>query len=184
MRNEILEKGFYYHIYNRGINSCKIFDNHDNYKYFMRLFAKHLSSHTTLYAYCLLKNHFHFVLKIEKRSKFITQQFSNFFNAYAKAYNKQQNRTGSLFEKTFKRIKLDSDNYLKQLILYTHTNPVKHGFLEDFEAYPFSSYNEIVNNSSNFIPAKEVIELFSDLENFKYTHKYKSNILNNKFKLE
>ena len=111
MKLDILEKDAYYHIYNRGINGCDIFENNDNDTYFMNLFSKHLSSQINIYAYCLLKNHFHFVIKIDNDGKIVTQKFSNFFNAYAKAFNKQQSRTGSLFEKHFKRIRLQSDKY-------------------------------------------------------------------------
>ena len=114
----------------------------------------------------------------------MTQKLSNFFNAYAKAFNKQHNRMGSLFEKHFKRIKLQSDNYLLNLILYVHTNPVKHNFIENFENYRYSSYNEIVYANSKIINTVDVIELFHDLDNFKYVHKYKNEVLSEKFTFE
>jgi len=98
---EILEEGRYYHIFNRGINSENIFKKEENRLYFLRLYQKHLSAAVSTFAYCLLNNHFHFVIRIEKNNKQATQSFSNFFNAYAKAFNKAHNRTGSLFEKNF-----------------------------------------------------------------------------------
>jgi len=184
MKLEPLEKDRYYHIYNRGINGCAIFKNEGNYYYFMKLFSKYLTSHATVYAYCLLSNHFHFVIKIDDNGVIVTQKFSNFFNASAKVFNKQQDRTGSLFEKHFKRIQLQSDNYLTNLILYIHTNPVKHNLVDNFKNYQYSSYIEIVNNKSEFINSKEVIDLFQDIDNFKYAHQYKNSLISEKYTFE
>jgi len=184
MKLETLEKDYFYHIYNRGINGCKIFHKDENYSYFLSLFSKYLNNHISLFAYCLMGNHYHFVFRVNEDGKFVTQQLSNLFNAYAKAFNKQQNRTGSLFEKHFKRIRLHSDDYLKNLILYVHTNPVKHRLLSDFRDYRFSSYNEIVYDNSVLIDTNEVIGLFDDIENFKYSHQYKNDILSMKYTFE
>lgn len=125
MKLETLEKGCYYHIYNRGINGCNIFSNDKNKLYFLGLIKHYLTSVVTVFAYCLMDNHFHLVVRINDGG-LVTQRFSNFFNAYAKAYNKQQNRTGSLFEKHFKRVQLKDDKYLKNLIIYVHFNPMHH----------------------------------------------------------
>jgi hypothetical protein len=101
----------YYHIYNRGVNGENIFLEERNYDLFLRLFEKHLLRVTDLFAYCLMKNHFHLLVKTKtlrvspanshpsKRgnsanreesqsrkplgSQYISTQFSNFFNAYA-----------------------------------------------------------------------------------------------------
>jgi len=54
-----------------------------------------------------------------------TNHFSHLFNSYTKAINKQETRTGSLFQHSFKRKKIDTEDYLKQLIIYIHTNPIK-----------------------------------------------------------
>ncbi|MEP6260953.1 MAG: transposase [Gillisia sp.] len=134
MKLESLEKEHYYHIYNRGINGTTIFAGDENKRYFLALMKKYLSNNVSVFAYCLLGNHFHLVVKIDSDEKKVTQQFSNLFNAYAKAFNKMYSRTGSLFEKHFKRIKLHNDDYLRQVIIYTHLNPKNHYNL-DYETY-------------------------------------------------
>ena len=184
MKSEVLEKDHYYHIYNRGINSCKIFLNEDNYSYFIRLFIKHLVPYVTVYAYCLLNNHFHFVIRVDAKPEIVSQKFSNFFNAYVKAFNNAHNRTGALFERPFKRIRLDSEHYLRNLIVYVNTNPAKHDILYNFEDYSFSSYHQTVINNSQIISPGEVLNLFDDLENFKYVHQAKRTILDYKFLFE
>jgi putative transposase len=139
MKLEVLEKDCYYHIYNRGINGINIFEKEDNKIYFLKQVSKYLSDKISIFAYCLMNNHFHLVIRLNNEEKEVTQAFSNLFNSYAKAFNKQTNRTGSLFEKHFKRIKLKDESYLKQLIVYIHLNP-KHHFDLDFKDFKFSSY--------------------------------------------
>lgn len=183
MKLEVLEKDYYYHIYNRGINADTIFVNKENKLYFLKLYKKHLIDKVSTFSYCLLNNHFHFLIRIEKEPKEVSQAFSNLFNAYAKAFNKQQHRTGSLFEKHFKRIRLHNEEYLKKLILYIHLNPQIH-FNENFENFSFSSYPAIISKKKTLLNRKEVIALFEDVENLRYTHKYRSIELEEKFKLE
>src|SRR5690606_22968892 len=93
----------------------------------------------SIYAYCLMKNHYHILLRIEDEER-ITQSFSNLFNAYAKAFNKATNRTGSLFEKHFKRIRVNSEDYLKALVVYIHLNAQYHRFVDNFSEYTRRSY--------------------------------------------
>jgi len=103
-----LEHGCFYHIYNRGNNSEVIFKEEENFLYFLILLKKHISPIAEIYAYCLLNNHFHLLIKIKENENNeikYEQSFSNIFNAYAKAYNKKYNRTGKLFEERFKRKK-------------------------------------------------------------------------------
>ena len=106
MKLEVLEKDKVYHIYNRGINSEVIFNSDENKRYFLKLYSKYLENKAETFAYCLMYNHFHFIIRIVNENE-ITQALSNLFNSYAKAFNKQNNRTGSLFEKHFKRIKIE-----------------------------------------------------------------------------
>ncbi|MGG7033826.1 MAG: transposase [Flavobacterium sp.] len=183
MKLEILEKDCYYHIYNRGINSETIFLSNENKIYFLKLLSKHLTNNIDVFAYCLMDNHFHLVIKINEDEKIVTQSFSNFFNAYAKAFNKQNQRTGSLFEKHFKRIKLKDENYLRELILYVHLNP-KHHFNIDFKNYKFSSYIAFISENETKIKRDYVLALFGDKENFIFCHNQKSEILNEKYTLE
>ncbi len=68
---------------------------------------------------------------------------------------------------------MQSENYLLNLILYVQSNPVKHNFIDDFQNYRYSSYNEIVNNTSKIVNSEDVIGLFHDLDNFKYVQNIK-----------
>jgi putative transposase len=183
MKLEVLERDCYYHIYNRGINGTNIFENDDNKLYFLKQLSKHLSGKISIFAYCLMNNHFHFVIQLNDEEKEVTQAFSNLFNSYAKAFNKQTNRTGSLFEKHFKRIKLKNEGYLKQLIIYVHLNP-KHHFNLDFKEFRFSSYPAFLSDKETKIEREEVLTLFGDFENFTFCHNQKNEFINETYTFE
>ncbi|MCG2769658.1 MAG: hypothetical protein L6435_14965 [Anaerolineae bacterium] len=122
-----LQMGYYYHIFNRGNNGEDIFREKRNYLFFMQRYAQYIEPIAYTYAYCLLRNHFHFLvrtrmpeeqeayqrtLKTLKVSEIKvlepSRQFSRLFNSYAKAFNKMYDRTGSLFEHPFHRIEVDA----------------------------------------------------------------------------
>lgn len=173
MKLEILENGNYYHIFNRGINGETIFKNDDNKFYFLNLVRKHLNNKVVVLGYCLMDNHFHFLVEIISETKQANQSISNLFNAYAKAFNKQQNRTGSLFEKHFRRKKIDTKAYLKNVILYIHTNPQNHKITNYYKAYEFSSFRFYANDTlKSIVPINKsyILQQFDDINNFIFAH--------------
>ncbi|MFM9988711.1 transposase [Flavobacterium sp.] len=177
-----LENGKYYHIYNRGINSDTIFKENDNYEYFLRLYDTHIDPIAETYAWCLMKNHFHFLVRIKDIDELNTekkiqpsQSFSNLFNAYTKAFNKSYNRHGSLFERPFRRKEINHNKYFQNVIAYIHNNPVHHNICDHPLNYPWSSYITCLSDKPTKLRRNEVIEIFEDLENFKYVHELKSN---------
>lgn len=172
---EQLEFGKFYHIYNRGINKEPVFFERDNYEYFMKLYEKHIDPIAETYAWCLLKNHFHFLVRIKDEQglnemKSPHQYFSNLFNAYTKAINKKYNRHSSLFQRTFKRKLVNDEKYLKKLILYIHNNPVNHTICNHAMDYPWSSYLTHLSQKETKLKRKETIDLFEDITNFKTMH--------------
>lgn len=98
------------------------------------------------------------------------QRFSNFFNSYAKAVNNTYHRTGSLFENRFGRIEVNSDRYFTKLVHYIHFNPQKHGFVDDYRLYPYSSYQAIILDKSTNICKDAVLEWFQGKDNFQQIH--------------
>jgi putative transposase len=178
-KQDILESDCFYHIFNRGNNKENLFIEDEKYLHFLKLIKNHLVSIAEIYSYCLLKNHFHLVLKIKSKDEIekillidkIHQPFSNLFNAYTKAINKKYNREGSLFRVRFKRERIDSEDYLRNVIVYTHLNPVKHKFQENYINYKYSSYNSIISDKPTLLLRNDVLELFGGKENFIYHHK-------------
>jgi putative transposase len=182
-----LQFGNYYHIYNRGINSCKLFKEPENYEYFLALYDQHISPVADTFAWVLMPNHFHFLVRIKEESEVLNltgfgnlsglkpphQYFSNLFNAYTKAINKRFIRHGALFERPFKRKLIDNQYYLKQVVLHIHQNPVQHGFCELPLEYPWSSYLTCVCVKPTKLHRDSVVGWFDHVANFKYMHNQK-----------
>ncbi len=200
----------YYHIYNRGVNGENIFIEERNYDLFLKLYEKHLAPVTDLFAYCMLRNHFHVNLRVKSEdeiketlsnktlrvssvnsgqvkqgilanhdegpsrkplgSHFVSDQFSNFFNAYAKSINKAYNRTGSLFQHPFGRVPVTTDRQFWNVIAYIHQNPQKHGFVKDFRDWKYSSYGIILTEKPTVINRSEVMKWFGTREEYLSLH--------------
>ncbi len=173
-----LISGQYYHIYNRGNNGENLFFEERNYEYFFKLYIRYIYPIADTYAYCLMKNHFHFLIRIKLDADLTglskpdySKQFSNLFNAYTKAINKTYQRTGNLFQRPFKRILVNSNYYLANLVSYIHRNPQKHGFTDDFRTYPYSSYQTIYQQKKSRINGQEVMKWFHNPRSFVEYHK-------------
>ncbi|MDD3080200.1 MAG: hypothetical protein PHH37_14030 [Paludibacter sp.] len=190
---EKLEYGQFYHIYNHAVGGRDLFRIPDNYEYFLGLYDKYISSVADTYAWVLMKNHFHILVRINDfiditpdrvqnpvwgNNKIGTpsQQFSKLFNSYAQAYNKYYETRGALFERPFKRKLIDNKYYLKQVILYIHNNPVHHGFCEYPDEYPWSSYLTCVSIKPTKLQREKVVGWFDGNASFKTTHNEKFNM--------
>ncbi len=181
MEYENLQKDNCYHIFNRGNNATDVFVEEANYDYFLVLLKKYVLPVADVLSYCLLKNHFHLLVEIkEDNHKVASKSFSNLFNSYSKAINKKYKRTGSLFEKRFKRIKITDNDYLRQLIVYINLNPVYHQFVNKANDYKYSSYRAIISDKPTLLNRHRIIDLFEDKENFKYYINHKQHVFKEK----
>lgn len=186
---ETVDFSNYYHIYNRGINGENLFKEALNYEHFLNLYNIHIDPIAETFAWCLLKNHFHLLVRIKTFEEIIQSQeehelkkviaphqsFGNLFNAYTKSINKRYKRHGSLFERPFKRKLIDDDKYLQAVIKYIHYNPVNHGFCDHPIEYAWSSYLTCVSNKTTKLKRNKVISIFDDLSNFKLIHNQREN---------
>lgn len=188
-----IEPDRFYHIYNRGINGEIIFKTDRNFLFFLAKIRQHLRSVCDIYAYCLMPNHFHLLVRIKPDSvlqdvvknqkvriaedkrlhapqHIFSRKFALIFNSYTQAFNHENNRHGSLIESPFKRKLITTDNYLLQCIIYIHQNPCS----SDFTQYPYSSYKTILSKSLTAVQRNEVIAQFDDIGNFIFCHRKES----------
>lgn len=184
-KHEALDFSQFYHIYNKAVGSELLFKTEKDYYYFLNKFDRYLSAFAEIYTYCLLPNHFHFLIRIKEDSAIkenlnyrgkelsfekINQAFSNFFNSYAKSFNKIHKRKGKLFMLPFKRILVDKEDYLLILINYIHRNPIHHGLKDNFSDWKYSSYNACISDNPTKIKRAEIISFFGTKEDFIQFH--------------
>ena len=189
--------GKFYHVYNRTVDKSRLFANRGNYEYFIRKFDEYLSDYIEIFAYCLLGNHFHFLIKIksgktirDNLKKFeelnkerikgkqkilvdnrdlhdiVSERWKKFFQSYAMAFNKQQTRIGTLFQRPFKRVEVDTDNYFRNIVYYIHANPQNHGIVDNFRTYEWSSYLKIISKKPSKLQIEELLFWFGGLNGF------------------
>ena len=167
-----IEPGKVYHVYNRGSNYQDVFFKPSDYLLFLEKMAKYLADYCSIYAYVLIPNHYHILLRVNDDLEI--NEWSNHFLKFSLSYtnkiNYQENRNGSLFLSHFRRIHVDTEDYLKRLIFYIHYNPCKHEIINDFKSYKYSSYNSIVSLKPTRLARVEVLDLFENVEEFKNYH--------------
>lgn len=172
------ETGHLYHIFNRGNNSQKLFFSRENYLFFLEKVKKHIVPHADILAWCLMPNHFHLMVHVNQlqlelseqvtRSHLLTKRrlfndsISILLRSYTRAIQKQENRTGSLFQNRTKALCLTQTDaispawfqtqygavinvdypekaYPQVCFDYIHANPVKDGLVKRITDWEFSS---------------------------------------------
>lgn len=212
-RKASLILGNYYHIYNRGTDKREIFLNGTDYLRFTTLlYISNNIEPVKLYdamrlpktkrekslleiletkieetivdigAYCLMPNHFHLLIR-EKIENGISIFMKKLCTAYVMYFNKNNERTGTLFQGRFKAELADKDSYLEYLLAYIHLNPIKliepdwkekgiknlrhaNEFLDN---YKWSSYPFYTGKKQNdpILNIKEFPDYFGNFQEFK-----------------
>ena len=150
--------GHYYHLYNRGAHKLSIFPEEKNYIYLLGKIKKYLLElQLTLIAYCLMPNHYHFLVRQDGdfEAGLLPQRV---FNSYSKAYNKAYAHSGTLFEGRYKAKLVSSNNYLLHLCRYIHANPVKDGLVQNLEEWQFSNYPDWIGERNGKLVDKQFVE--------------------------
>lgn len=133
-----------YHIMTRGNNKEWVFKG-DRFKslYKERMDKVIESSEIELYAWCLMDNHVHIILKGEKDE--ISKGLKAINSYYAQRYNCFNKRVGHALQDRYKSEAVETDGYFKGVIRYVHQNPLKAKMVKNIADYEWSSYNEYLN---------------------------------------
>ena len=184
----LFEANQLYHLYNRGNNRIKIFYKKENYLYFLRKVRKHLLPYCDILAYCLMPNHFHFLIQIKDLIEESTNQSDlkgNMLNknigilqaSYTRAIHKQEGKTGSLFQQHSKAKRLENGSATRSQITavvndypficfnYIHQNPLRTGLVEKMEDWEFSSFKDYVGIRKGTLCNRKLTEELLDLPN-------------------
>lgn len=151
-----------YHIILRGINRQIIFEDHEDYKKFIQTIKdyKEISGYE-IYAYCLMSNHIHLLMKEGEEDLGIV--FRRIGAKYVYWYNCKYTRSGHLFQDRYKSEAVENDKYFMTVLRYIHQNPIKSGIENDIGKYPWSSYSQYLGKSG-ICDTKYALSLFTDEE--------------------
>lgn len=165
----------FYHVYNRGNNRENIFREPRNYAFFLERYFKHVSPVADTFAYCLMPNHFHILLRVHPEEAWPDRRppercLANLFSGYTKAMNSTYSRTGSLFQKPFQRVEIKTPRQLEHIVCYIHRNPQHHGFVDHFDDYSYSSYAALLSNAASRLCRGEVLDWYGGRQEFVRAH--------------
>lgn len=139
----------YYHVMNRGNARERIFSSAADKNHYKKLAKKIFEDYPTeILAWCIMDNHFHFVLKGEPME--FSQALKRINQSYAMGYNRRRERVGHVFQNRFKGEYIDSADYLFAAVRYVHMNPVKAKMVGHAGDFAWSSYGEYFQNRNEF----------------------------------
>lgn len=154
-----------YHIMLRGNERKKIIlDDDDRQRFLEILLKKRTETELAVYAYCLMDNHIHLVLRDEQNE--ISTIMKGIATSYAMFFNIKYNRVGHVFQDRFRSEPIGDERYLWSVIRYVHNNPVKAGVVKEAEQYKWSSYHEYINpGASKLVESHYILQMISgDIE--------------------
>ncbi len=157
-------QGEIYHVYNRGNNRDPIFFEKDNYEFFLQKAKKELLPFCDILAYCLMPNHYHFLLFVKpqkngwenKGMNQLSRKLGTLQSSYTRAINKRFNRVGSLFQARLK--KKPATDYAFICFHYIHQNPLQLGLCKKLEDWEFSSFREYIDVGRSGFLNKELAQ--------------------------
>ena len=139
-----------YHVMLRGINRQNIFYDTKDYEIFLELLRQQthpederhrpLPPHCVIYAYCLMPNHVHLLLR--EKEETLASVMKSIGVAYAWHYNKRYKHLGPVFQDRFRSEPVNNDAYFFTLLRYIHQNPIKAGMVEEVDQFAWSSWHE------------------------------------------
>ncbi len=138
-------KNDYSHFYNKGVNGRPIFFVESDYLMLLDLMNKYcLRYHITMIAYCMIPNHYHFLLR-QNNTATDSRFVQTLFNTFVQKMNRIYKRQGTLFKGSAKSCAVDKKEYLYHLCRYIHANPVKHNLVKDPLDWAYSNYHEYLH---------------------------------------
>ncbi|WP_270298282.1 REP-associated tyrosine transposase [Eggerthella sinensis] len=160
-----------YHVLARGINQQRIFEDDADFATYLEVVARvKREIPFTLFAYCLMSNHVHLLLRDDDES--LSRILQRIGVSYAYRFNQRHERTGHLFQDRFKSEPVEDDGYFATVLRYIHRNPVKAGLCQSADQYRWGSCHRLgrpdslVDEASlyDIVPAEEIAPLLAATE--------------------
>lgn len=165
----------FYHIYNQGNNQEITFHERNDYLRFLTKYRFLVAPHCDTIAYCLMPNHFHFLIGVTEKSTEkiklggieidrITDGFRKLLSEYAQEFNLKSHRSGSLFRQKTKGKLLHSDgDYAIICFHYIHQNPYRAKLVKKIEDWEFSSFRDYAQLRNGTLCKKDITSLYFEI---------------------
>jgi len=154
----------FYHVFNRGINKQDIFLADEDYEFFLsKLYALRRKYDHSIYAMCLMPNHFH--ISVQTRKTPISKIMSSLTTSYSMYFNHKYQHFGPVFQNRFKSILIENDSYFLELSRYIYLNPVKARLVQDPAMYRYTSLREALGKEPLHFLDQDVLRLIGDTKN-------------------
>ncbi|MBI4079042.1 MAG: transposase [Candidatus Levybacteria bacterium] len=151
----------FYHVFNRGINKQVIFPAENDYLFFLKKLKDFQRKYDhSLYAVCLMPNHFH--LSIQTRKAPISKIMASLTTSYSMYFNRTHEHFGPVFQNRFKSILIENDSYFLALSRYIYLNPVKASLVDDPMMYKFSTLREAVGREALNLLDNDIVRLVGE----------------------
>ena len=198
LRQVVLARGEIYHVFNRGVERRDIFTDKREYRHVIDLIDYYRFSDVPMrfsqfqllskadrvtvfskirqrklvrvevLAYCLMPNHFHFILK-QVSDTGISDFVSNVCNSHSRYFNTKHSRVGPLFQGPFKAVRVETEEQLRHLSRYVHLNPVSAFVIDErlLDSYPWSSLSEYLTSQARIINPEPIMSVFKTTERYR-----------------
>ena len=159
-----------YHVMVRGINRQDIFCDDEDRQQFMKILHRvKENSGCELYAYCLMDNHVHLLIK--EKVDDISQVMKRLGVSYAQWYNQKQERCGYVFQDRYKSEAVEEDSYFLTVLRYIHQNALRAGIVATIDEYPWSSHRLYADRKYQALADIEfALGMFGTQEDAQITH--------------
>ena len=173
----------YYHVISHAVGVESLFKTDDNFNYFLKRYAHYIPEVCATFAYCLMPNHIHFLVRVHPETQLVQQsrykgnlhahvmqRWGSLLNSYAKTFNNTYKRKGALWVRPVKRFLLPTEPYITNVINYIHHNPVRHGFTSAPADWPYSSFGALLSDKPTHLERSDVLDWFGGKRGFTTFH--------------
>lgn len=161
-RPRLFVSGATYHVYCRIARGELVFDEHDEAAEFIETLRKVRDlDGLTIFAWCLMGNHYHLVLRTREIALWRTM--ARIQGSFSRGYNRRHRYLGRLWQSRYRARVIDTDVYFRQVVAYVHLNPVSARVVDDPAAYVYSGHREIIGAcSTHLIDRRAVLNGFDE----------------------
>lgn len=183
-------------ICHKVVTGEKLFHTESDYLEFLKRYKKYLAQYFNTWTYCLIPNHFHFLVKVKTQDELkvssegektnasklylegkkpftflLENQLSRMLSGIALRHNKRHKRHGPLFDQGIKRVCISSEQRIAYQIAYIHHNPIHHSISETFHDWKYSSYNAFINRGESRVAVNDVLQFLGNMDTFHLVHR-------------